>query len=292
MIPLCINNEFGELKVAIVHDASNIYDLSFEDWRKNVGDIQLDNHPETGKISRKYFIKQHQNFLELLDHLGVQLIFPDTQDSSICQVYTRDPCFVIGNTLFVSSMRGSDRFSEIIGLKSILNHVENIIHLEEEDVFIEGGDVFLLDHKDVVLVGIGQITNEKGFCKVKNNILDIGIGKVEKIFHTALHIDCCLSPLPNGDALYSVKHLSKDSLNILSKYFNKLIPLDAHECEYFLSANMLWINREEVISNMSAKKTNAFLKYYGFKVHEMNFSQPVSMWGSFRCVTCPLQRDI
>ena len=57
-----------------------------------------------------------------------------------------------------------------------------------------------------------------------------------------------------------------------------------------LATNLFWIDRKRVVSNRNAKRTNVILRAKGFRVTELDFSQLVSLWGSFRCVVCPLER--
>ena len=59
---------------------------------------------------------------------------------------------------------------------------------------------------------------------------------------------------------------------------------------FHLAANLLWLNDRHAISGAACRKTNALLRSKGYEVHEVDFSQLVCLWGSVRCVTCPLVR--
>jgi N-dimethylarginine dimethylaminohydrolase len=69
-----------------------------------------------------------------------------------------------------------------------------------------------------------------------------------------------------------------------------MIPLDPDEAALHLAANMLWIDRRRVVSNSATKKTNELLRRRGYHVIELDFSQLVFLWGSFRCAVCPVER--
>jgi N-dimethylarginine dimethylaminohydrolase len=291
MIKVHINSEFNSLAVAIFHDASNVMDMRMEDWKLLVDKNELKKHPETAPIKRDLFLSQHNQLRDLLINNNIKLIFPNTETDAPCQVYTRDPSFVIRDTLFVGSMRDYYRHPEIKGLSTVIKDVNNVVNLQTQNSIIEGGDVLVIDNGDVVLVGTGQTTNEAGYQELYKHLKIAEIKTVERIPHLALHLDCCLAPLPDGDALYSKKNLPENSRDLIKKYFKKLIPIDEEEDEQFLAANLLWLNPEELISNTSTQKTNAFLRSKNYIIHEIDFSQPVSMWGSFRCMVCPLIRE-
>ena len=57
------------------------------------------------------------------------------------------------------------------------------------------------------------------------------------------------------------------------------------------AANLFWINERQVVSNATTGQTNHLLRDKGYEVIELDFSQLVCLWGSFRCVVCPLERE-
>jgi N-dimethylarginine dimethylaminohydrolase len=107
--------------------------------------------------------------------------------------------------------------------------------------------------------------------------------------HKALHLDCCFDPLPNGEALVAADKLTDVARECLGRRF-RLQELDRTEAALHLAANLLWLDERRVVSGVAARKTNELLRSRGFEVYELDFSQLVCMWGSFRCVTCPLVR--
>jgi N-dimethylarginine dimethylaminohydrolase len=215
---------------------------------------------------------------------------PETQAGAFCQVFTRDPCFVIGETLFVASLRDSYRDKEIAGLEQFRGQVRTVVDLSGGGARIEGGDVMVLDEGRRVLVGMHRHTNEAGCGKLATHLARSGV-EVIRVPHRALHLDCCLAPLPNGEALYSASKLPAPSVNLLRPCFGQLIPLDRDEAEMHLAANIFWINERKVVSNAATVQTNRLLRGKEYEVIELDFSHLVRLWGSFRCVVCPLERE-
>jgi N-dimethylarginine dimethylaminohydrolase len=274
--------------VVIAHEALNAIDISMEDHRRLIEPALLQEHPETGPIFRQRVIEQQARFLRLLRFDGVEVLSPNPQAAAFCQVFTRDPCFAVGETLFLGSLRDPYRHPEVAGLVDIGRGSSAVAALRENGAMIEGGDVFVIDSGRTVLVGIHRHTNEHGRCLLAAHLAGREI-EVVAVPHKALHLDCCFAPLPNGEALIARDRLCDEGLQQLEHRFH-LIDLDPLEATLHLAANLLWLDGRRVLSGTSARRTNELLRSRGYEVHELDFSQMVCMWGSFRCVTCPLVR--
>lgn len=140
------------------------------------------------------------------------------------------------------------------------------------------------------MVGLNRHTNEAGCDKLAAYLARSSV-EVIRVPHLALHLDCCLAPLPNGEALYCVGKLPDPSVNVLRGRVSRLIPLDPEEARIHLATNVFWIDERKVVSNTATARTNRLLRDRGYEVIELDFSQLVRLWGSFRCVVCPLERE-
>jgi N-dimethylarginine dimethylaminohydrolase len=288
MVTINVKDEFAHLRAALVHHALNAIDETMEDFRKHVGDDMLREHPESGPVFKHRVIEQQAQFLRLLEFNGTQLLRPDTQADAFCQVFTRDPCFAVGGTLFLGSLRDRYRHAEVAGLVGIGQEASAVASLWGDGAVIEGGDVFVLDEGRTVLVGMHRHTNEAGLRHLAAHLARQG-SEVVAVPHKALHLDCCFAPLPNGEALVAADKLTDVARERLGRRF-RLQELDRAEAALHLAANLLWLDARRVVSGVAARKTNELLRTRGFEVYELDFSQLVCMWGSFRCVTCPLVR--
>lgn len=288
MVTINVKDEFSPLRVVIAHEALNAIDISMEDHRRLIAPDLLQQHPETGPIFRQRVIEQQAQFLRFLRCNGVEVLSPNPQVAAFCQVFTRDPCFAIGDTLFLGSLRDLYRHPEVAGLVDIGRASSAVAALWGNGAMIEGGDVFVIDNRRTALVGMHQHTNEHGRCLLVAHLAGRGI-EVVAVPHKALHLDCCFAPLPNGEALIARHRLCDQGLQQLEHYF-RLIDLDPVEATLHLAANLLWLDERRVLSGTSVRRTNELLRSRGYEVHELDFSQLVCMWGSFRCVTCPLVR--
>jgi N-dimethylarginine dimethylaminohydrolase len=247
---------------------------------------------ETGPVFRQRVIEQQAQFLRFLRYNGVKVLPPNPQAAAWCQVFTRDPCFAVRDTLFLGSLYDSYRHPEVAGLVDIGRASSAVAALWGNGAMIEGGDVFVINDGKTVLVGMHRHTNDAGFHHLAQQFQGQD-PEVEAIAvpHKALHLDCCFAPLPNGEALIARDRLCEEGLQQLEHRFH-LIDLDRAEAALHLAANLLWLDERRVVSGTSARRTNEVLRSKGYEVHELDFSQLVCIWGGFRCVTCPLVRGI
>jgi N-dimethylarginine dimethylaminohydrolase len=290
-ISINVKDEFSQLRKVIAHDALNAIDMSMADFGTYVEAAILAGHPETGPVFRHRVIEQQAQLLNLLRFNGVAVVPPTPQAEAFCQVFTRDPCFAIKDTLFLGSLRDSYRHPEVAGLVEIGRSSPDVAALWGGGARIEGGDVFVCNQGQKVLVGMNHHTNEQGRDLLIAELARRRMAaEVVTVRHRALHLDCCFAPLPDGRALVAHDLLHPEGLHVLEHHFH-LIDLDPMEATLHLAANLLWLDRRRVVSGSSARRTNAWLRAEGYDVIELDFPQLVSMWGSFRCVTCPLVRS-
>ncbi len=285
-----VHDEFGTLRTVILHDASNATDVTMDDWRWSLPPSELARNPQVGPSSKARLIRQHATLRKCLANRGVTLLAPEAQPGAVGQVFTRDPCFAIGERLFVGGLHDDWRDAETAGLIEILGRCESVTDLSGDGATIEGGDVMVINSGRRVLVGLSRHSNPAGFRKLSAALADSGL-EIVSVPHDALHLDCCLAPLPNGEALYTTAWLPKSSVSALARYFKRLIPLAREEATRHLAANLVWLDRRTVISATATRKTNALLRRKGYDVIELDFTDLVRQWGSFRCAVCPIRRD-
>lgn len=286
-LKLGIGSEWGELQSAIFHNGENSIDLTFEDQKSVVEPDRLARHPECGACMREEIMRQHAVFRRILENAGVELVTPETQ-KAFCQLFTRDPQWVVGEELFVAGkMRDDYRDPELLGLEEIKKRVGRVIPVSEG--VVEGGDVMVIN-PGLVMIGSGEISDAAGVSFMARHLKEKGI-EVVHVPHDGLHLDCVLAPLPNGKALISAVRLPAPSLAVLAKYFPELTPLDPEEDMLSLASNLFWLNPEEVVSTAHSPKTNELLRgEMGYRVHAPQYDQMHHMWGGTRCTVGPLRR--
>jgi N-dimethylarginine dimethylaminohydrolase len=236
VVTINVKDEFSPLRVVIAHEALNAIDISMEDHRRLIEPELLQEHPETGPIFRQRVIEQQAQFLRFLRFNGVKVLSPNPQAAAWCQVFTRDPCFAVRDTLFLGSLRDPYRHPEVAGLMEIGRGSSAVAALWGNGAMIEGGDVFVINDGKTVLVGMHRHTNKAGFDHLAQHPHGPAV-EVVAVPHKALHLDCCFAPLPNGEALIARDRLCDEGLQQLEHRFH-LIDLDPAEATLHLAANL------------------------------------------------------
>jgi N-dimethylarginine dimethylaminohydrolase len=277
MLTIRVQGELGKLRTAIVHDGSNAVDVTMDDWQAlPLPEALADEHPEAGPSSKERLIEQHGRLRKLLTESGVTLLSPQTQPEAFGQVFARDPGFAIGETLFIGGLTDEWRLVETTRLRDIRTQFARVNDLTGDGATIEGGDVMVFNAGQRVLVGMHRHTNEGGLRKLLDALAGSGI-EVIRVPHKALHLDGCLAPLPNGEALYASGKLPESSVAVLTRHFSRLIALDADEADRHLATNLFWLDQRRVVSGVVTKKTNALLREKWCEVIELDFADLVSL---------------
>ncbi len=224
-----------------------------------------------------------EHFYELLQRYNVDLQFVTPSRKHPWQMYTRDTAFVIYDTLYFSRARErSDRFGEIdILLKSISKFSPSKI-IEITRGKIEGGDVVI--DNDFIYVGVSNRSSNQAIEELADYVPIYPI----QLGGSIMHLDTCFTILPKKNALIFRDAFEKKDLNHFSKRFNliEVSRLEAHS----MAINVLVINPEVIVMHKAFKRLASLIEKKGIKVELVDFSEPNSLLGSFRCATLPLQR--
>lgn len=276
---LHVKNEFGNLRKVLVADAITYFE------HPAINDNQS-LYYKISPPSKELLIRQQRLFFEALNANGVDLIYSQPLFDCPDQLNTRDPSFVIGNKLFVSSMKESLRGREKNGLSELISVVEGqVVFLT--DCTIEGGDIILNENE--IFVGLSRRTTLDGIIALRNHLpehYDIVPIKLKKGF---LHLDTVFNIISPCEALVCSQAIEEDYVNIIQKRFRCIgISLDE---QMHLGTNVLSVSPGKLISQKCNTRINGLLKSMGFEVIELEFSEAAKLGGAFRCGTCPLIRE-
>lgn len=96
-----------QVKIFVVHDGRNATEVTMEDWRWSLPPSELARNPQVGPSSRARLIRQHAGLRKRLARRGVALLAPEAQPGAVGQVFTRDPCFAVGEHLCIGGLRAA-----------------------------------------------------------------------------------------------------------------------------------------------------------------------------------------
>lgn len=227
-------------------------------------------------------------FMSALKSRGVEIVLATPRADCTNQLNTRDVAFVIGNKFIVSPMKEKERQNEHLALDAFISSLEsNDIVLRPEYGIIEGGDIVLGQSK--IYVGISQRTNSMGLKWLMENFSDNYEIVPVYLQDNFLHLDVVFNILSSDTSLIFADGIKPNSLEIIRSSF-KTIETYADE-QINLPTNVFSIDENTVIADPRNKKTNKRIQAAGKEVVEIDFSEISKIGGSFRCSTCPINRD-
>lgn len=218
--------------------------------------------------------------------------------------FTRDPFFVIGNTVVEGAMRFLHRRHEVWPLRDLfLREVypADCMYVaapypeiaDERDLtlgngpFIEGGDVLVLD-KHVFVGNSGLASNELGFRWLSKLLTPLGYTVQSVRLHPEiLHLDCALGLVRKGLMVLCEEALLDGVPVVLKDWKSISVTLDEAKN---LATNGLPVSEEVYITDPAFRHIGEQIEQEGIQVEYVDFRISRSFGGAFRCSTQPLLR--
>ena len=241
----------------------------------------------------------------LLEAHDIRVLRPQVLDD-LNQIFARDVGVVIDDRLVATRMI-SDRAAEWQGIAPLLTDVRDSHVLTPPDgVRVEGGDVMPMNGE--IWVGHSAAddfgtyttarTNEAALDWLSDQYTDWRVRGFELTKSdddprvNALHLDCCLSVLAGGHAIFHANGLKheEDRAFIRAQFEGRLLEVDADQM-YDMQCNLISITPEDVVSCPTFERVNAQLLDWGYRVHTTPLQETAKMEGLLRCVTLPLFRQ-
>ena len=241
----------------------------------------------------------------LLEAHDVRVLRPEVVDD-LNQIFARDVGVVIDDRLVATRMI-SDRAAEWQGIAPLLQGVrDSHVLTPPEGVRVEGGDVMPMNGE--LWVGHSAAadfatfttsrTNEAALDWLSDQYTDWRIRGFELTKSdddpraNALHLDCCLSVLAGGHAIFHANGLKheEDRAFIRAQFEGRLLEVDADQM-YDMQCNLISITPEDVVSCPTFGQVNAQLHDWGYRVHTTPLQETAKMEGLLRCVTLPFFRQ-
>lgn len=283
-------------------DSGGIYVFQRKDHPSFTEKLKLPIHVfnETGRLREVImsnspdaisFKEEHAELVSTLEKAGVHVVrtsaFPRKTSDGKTALFTRDPAFVLNDELIIGKLNKEGRRYESDGMKRV-GDAHDIVDLTDnkKDAFIEGGDIIYLGN-NVVIVGIGQRTNEKGFEQLTQlfpNYEFIGVK------HNDLHLDVLFTVLSSNKVLADITRLPEEFIKWIENMGYLVIPGDPDE-QISLGCNVLTLEENTVVAVAENTVTNERLKHNGVNVIEVSMPNVIKKGGGPRCLTCPTNRD-
>lgn len=247
---------------------------------------ETQKHYESSNINVPLALKQHENFVSVLQENGVKVSELPTDPHLPEQVFTRDIGFTIDDNLFVGSMNERVRQAESNILKTWLTD-RDISYQEGLPRSIEGGDVVI--DGSTIWVGVSGRTSQRATRELQRRLPHYQIEPLP-LDNDILHLDCVFNIISDDTALIYPESFTKDGLRKISARFDTLIEVTKDE-QFEMGPNVLSIGNKKIVSLPQNDRLNTILTSNEFRVIPVDFSEIIKSGGSFRCCTLPLVRS-
>lgn len=244
------------------------------------------NFKVSGNVQINYplMYEQYNKFINLMSSEGVIIQFLDPIYGAN-QVFTRDIGFVIEDRMFIAKMSTQDRIEETKALeKYIKDHHSKIYNMKNN---IEGGDVII--HDCYIFIGLSKRTNIEAVYELQNYINEQNMGyKVIPINFNKekmLHLDCVFNILDKDDCIISNYVYDKEEIEKIMKNCYYIDDKTTEE----LGTNIISLGDKKIVT--SNKTVFNMLKYSGFKVFYLDYSEILKAGGGFACSILPIYTE-
>ncbi len=303
MLKLNVQDETSRLKAVIVGTAESngptpALDEAYDPKSKE--HILAGTYPVEADM-----VEEMEGLCAVMEKYDVQVFRPEVL-KDYNQIFSRDICFVIDDTLVKSNIL-PDREKEIHAIDFVLNQINpDKILTTTDDVHFEGGDVMLWNNH--IFVGtykgddysdyITARTNMKGVEFLKKHfpnktVKEFNLRKSNTVARdNALHLDCCFQPVGDNKAIiHREGFLDEEDYQYLVDLFGmeNLFHITKDEM-YHMFSNVFSIDKNVVISEKNFTRLNHWLRDNGFIVEEVAYGEISKQEGLLRCSTMPLIR--
>lgn len=223
-----------------------------------------------GKIDRERANDQWLKLYETLMECNVKRELCTATEELTEQVFISNAGFISEklNIFIYSTLKHRIRWDESVALASYwyANHPLRNGGNTTHGIFEGEGD--LVKANNLLVYGYGQRSERTVFDQLRI-LIDIPILPVQLDYNTFYHLDTAFCPLKNGYALWFPTAFSRDSRELLHKYF-RLIDVGLESCN--LACNSI-VTNDTVIINKGCPRTVEKLHELGYETVSLDLSE-------------------
>ena len=306
---VCISNEYGGLKDAVVGIGSGMYNGTVS-WNDDLDGI----------VASEYLEKENDALISVLEGSGVKVQRPrclskqdieemygkGAADYGYNQAFPRDNIAIVANDLIEFELKDSSRKTDIAGLYEILQERSQDSNIcwystphcrlkstPDNYPALNGRDFIFLNER--MLFGLSNEypigTNSEGFRWMRNtfafhDVMAVFLKNGLKYLGQAISVPRPGLAIVCTEGIEAIPSFMKDW---------DIIEISLDEAKAF-AADGISLNEREYIIGVSEDSDNSRivdeLEKRGIKVHKVPFSAHMSLGGSVRSAVLPLRREV
>ena len=277
-----------------------ITDASFDYMAKAQNKSLSDVFPEDDQA----YADEQENLVQTLKNLGVKVRRPDemeftTVGTSTC--YSRDPIITIGNKFILTNLKTEQRRQESGNYRRIaldlakkyngevISMPANKLGYHEDNMYIEGGDVFV-NGKEIYVGVTGNASNDKGIEWLQNELgASYTVHKIE-LHANVLHLDCAMMLINETQGIICKEDfVDFDALpeSLKNREWIEATPEEAQ----VMATNGVVVNTKTIIMSDAFPHIAKQVRDLGIEVHEIPFKKANYFGGGLRCSYQPIIRN-
>jgi len=217
--------------------------------------------------------KQHRDHCEVLQSLGLKLIWVKGDNTLPDSCFVEDTAFILGEKAVICNIKVKSRAKEVVEVAKVLEPLKDVCYIKPPAV-IDGGDVLNIGSK--VFVGLSKRTNVQAVRQLKeivrNDGFDVTPVKVSKV----LHLKSACTYLGDNHVIVAE---GRFDLDVLKGYSIIVVPEGEERAADCLSVN------GTVLVAKGHPRTVKLVEREGFAVKELDISEFRKGDGALTCLS-------
>ncbi len=227
-----------------------------------------------GKPIYNKALKQHSNYVKVLDNCGLEIIKLNADDRFPDSTFVEDTAIVNEDFAIITNIGTLSRKGEEVEIKQVLEMFYDNIESIKKPGTVDGGDVMKVEN--CYYIGLSKRTNKEGARQLIEVLKKYGYSYVTIPLTNVLHLKSGVSYIGDNNLIAAGEFI--DNLNFIG--YN-IIKVEENE-KY--AANSVKINNYVLIPKGFEKLKESILSL-GYKIIEIEMSEFRKMDGGLSCLS-------
>ena len=236
----------------------------------------ITSNPALGKPVYEQALKQHANYVKVLESCGLTVTQLDAMDAFPDSCFVEDTAVLTPKCAIISNPGAATRQKESAFMVETIKRFysdDQIAYIQSPGT-MEGGDVMMVGNH--FYIGESARTNAEGCRQFMEILARFGHTCTVVSLTEVLHLKTGLSYLENNSLLVAGEFVEKD----VFKDFNKIV---ISEDELY-SANCIWVN-DKVLVPAGYPKTEEAVRNLGYEIIPVDTSEFCKIDGGLSCLS-------
>ncbi len=227
-----------------------------------------------GKPDYEKALSQHQNYVNILKQLGLEIIMLEANNNFPDSTFVEDVILYTPKVVILTNPGAASRKGETALIAQMIQERFEVVEKIIPPGTIEAGDIMRVG--DDFYIGLSERSNKEGIRQLIVILERYGMKGIAVPMQEMLHLKTGISYLENNNLLVCGEFIHHDAF----KHFNKIVV----EEEEAYAANSLWVNGT-VIVPAGFPKTRLKIEALGYPVVTVDVSEFQKVDGGLSCLS-------